>query len=66
MEGVQKDLRVQKLNKEVSCDYVLPDFKGDIKKVLCVRVCATPLSKVCADNRLEFNGIVNYNLLKLL
>ncbi len=63
MEGTQKDIRVQNMTKEVSCDYILPDFKGDIKKVLMCKVNATPTGKYNSDGRLEFTGIVNYSLL---
>ncbi len=63
MESIQKDIRVEKVTKEVSCDYILPDFKGDIKKVLMCKAEATPTGKYNSDGRLEFTGIVNYSLL---
>lgn len=48
---------------ESSCEYTLPDYMGDVKKVLCVSATAIPSNKFALDGEAEFSGIVSYSIM---
>lgn len=48
---------------ESGCDYVLPDYMGDVKKLLVSRARAVPTGKFIGDESIEVSGIVEYELL---
>ena len=55
--------RVYKKDCESYCEYTLPDYMGDVKKILCVNASAIPSGKFVGDGEVEFSGIVNYDIL---
>ena len=44
-------------------EYFLPDYMGDVKKVLTVSAKAQPSSKFVSEGHLECSGIVSYDIL---
>ncbi len=48
---------------ESSCEYTLPDYMGDVKKILTVSAVAIPSGKFVNDGTVEFSGIVSYDIL---
>ena len=48
---------------ESSCEYTLPDYMGDVKKILTVSAVAIPSGKFVNDGAVEFSGIVSYDIL---
>ena len=55
----------RKIQKECesSCEYILPDYMGDIKKLLFYRAKAIPTGKFVGEGNLEISGAVEYELL---
>ncbi len=53
------------LKKEIECstDYVLPDYLGDIRKVLSVRASAIPAGKFVSGGDINMGGIVGFEVL---
>ena len=47
---------------ESSCDSVLPDYMGDIKKVLSVSASAIPSGKIVGEDAVVFSGAVYYDV----
>ncbi len=43
-------------------EYVLPDYNGDVKKVLAVKTKVFPAGKFVGDESLEFSGSVGYDV----
>ncbi len=48
---------------ESSTEYVLPDYLGDVKKVLSVSASAIPSGRFAGDDNVELSGIVVYDVL---
>lgn len=48
---------------ETSTEYTLPDYMGDVKKILTVSCNAIPSGKFVSDGEAEFSGIVTYDVL---
>ncbi len=48
---------------ESSVEYILPDYLGDVKKVLSVSASAVPSGRFAGEGSVEFSGIVVYNVL---
>ena len=48
---------------ESSCEYILPDYMGDIKKILTSRAECVPAGKFSSDNGVEITGAVEYEIL---
>lgn len=48
---------------ESSCEYTLPDYLGDVKKILCVKASVIPSGKFSTEGELNFSGIVAYDVL---
>ena len=55
--------KVYKKDCESYCEYTLPDYLGDVKKILSVNSYATPSGKFVGDGEVEYSGIVTYDLL---
>lgn len=55
----------RKISKECesTCEYVLPDYMGDIRKVMMKRAKATPTGHFSSDGVLEVSGIVEYEII---
>ncbi|MBQ8689868.1 MAG: DUF3794 domain-containing protein [Clostridia bacterium] len=48
---------------ESGCDYILPDYMGDIKKILSGRARCVPNGKFLTDSGVEITGAVEYEVL---
>ena len=46
-------------------DYSLPDYNGDVKKVLAVKAKVFPTGKFVGDDLLEFSGSIGYDVVYL-
>ncbi len=55
--------RVYKKDCESYCEYTLPDYMGDVKKILTVNASAIPSGKFVGDGEVEYSGVVNYDIL---
>ena len=59
-EAMSKKIRKE---CESSCEYILPDYMGDIRKILMSRAKAIPTGKFLSGDSLEVGGIVEYEIL---
>ncbi len=50
---------------ESSAEYVLPDYKGEVKKILFTSASAHPAGKFAGGESVEFSGIVEYKMVYL-
>lgn len=48
---------------ETSCEYVLPDYMGDIKKILSARARCVPSGRFVSDGVLECVGVAEYEII---
>ena len=48
---------------ESSCEYSLPDYMGDVKKILSVSANTIPSGKFASDGQVQFSGVVCYDVL---
>lgn len=48
---------------ESSLEYSLPDYMGDVKKILAVSAAPIPSGKFAGEGEAEFSGIVSYDIL---
>ena len=48
---------------ESTCEYSLPDYLGDVKKILTVSSSVIPSGKFVSDGEAEFSGVVTYDVL---
>ncbi len=60
-----QDRSILRLHSESVGDYPLPDYNGDVKKVLFVKPEVVPSGKFLGDDSVEYSGIVNYNVVYL-
>ena len=56
---------INTLRCESTGEYSLPDYNGDVKKVLTVKTRAFPTGKFVGDDMLEFSGTVGYEVVYL-
>ena len=54
--------RIIKREVETGCEYTLPDYMGDIKRVLFSSASAIPTGKFVSDGGLELSGLVNFDV----
>ncbi len=48
---------------ESVCEYSLPDYLGDVKKILTVSATVIPSGKYATDGEVNFSGVVSYDVL---
>ncbi len=48
---------------ESALEYSLPDYLGDVKKILSVSASTIPSGKFAADGEVNFSGVVSYDIL---
>ena len=48
---------------ESTTEYILPDYLGDVKKILTVSASAIPSGKFVSDGNVEFSGVVVYDMM---
>lgn len=55
----------RKIEKECesSCEYILPDYMGDVKKLLIGRARVIPTGKFAGNDTVELSGSVEYDIL---
>ena len=58
---------IRRMQKECesSCEYILPDYLGDVKKVVLTTAKAQPSGQFESDGELECAGIVTYDVVYL-
>lgn len=58
---------IRKLQKECesSCEYILPDYLGDVKKLLMTSAKAVPSGQFDGEREVECAGIVTYDIVYL-
>ena len=54
--------RIIKREVETGCEYTLPDYMGDIKRVLFFKASAIPTGKFVSDGTIELSGLVNFDV----
>ena len=59
----QKECGADAVYTESACEYVLPDYQGDVKKILSAEAKVTPSGKFVGSSDVEFAGIVAYDIL---
>lgn len=67
-KGVESFRRLSKLQDQgtESCaDYILPDYLGDVRKILYTETVSGPAGKGRADGGEEFYGTLNHNVIYL-
>lgn len=50
------------LHKDVSADFVLPDYMGDVKRVLKYSACAIPCNKLVSADEASFLAVVTFRV----
>ena len=60
-----KSVRCADVYTESSVDYVLPDYLGDVRKILFSEAVLRPSGRFAGGDEVEFSGIVVYNLVYL-
>ena len=55
--------KMVKKEVESSCEYILPDYMGDIKKILYSKAQSIPAGKYVSGSDAEHNGVVEYEIL---
>lgn len=59
----QKECGADAVYTESTCEYVLPDYQGDIKKILCAEARTIPSGKYAGGSDVEFAGVVAFDVL---
>ena len=60
-----QDKTILRLHSESTGEYPLPDYNGDVKKVLAVKPQVVPSGKFLGDDVVEYSGIVSYSVVYL-
>ncbi len=60
---VQEAIANRQILTELSCDFSLPDYQPEVKRLLRVRATATPPDKYIGAGSAEFSGRVDYSIL---
>lgn len=55
--------RIYQKEVESAVEYTLPDYMGDVKKILTVSASTVPSGKFVGESSVTFSGIVNYDIL---
>ena len=56
-------VRTNNTRKEISADFVLPDYMGDIKRILKYNAYVTPCNKLISSEEASFIAIVTFRVL---
>jgi len=56
-------MKIYQKDVESSAEYILPDYMGEIKKILTVTARTVPTGRFVNESGAEFSGIVNYDVL---
>lgn len=63
--GYTKNIKCQDVHTESSAEYVLPDYLGDVRKILFTSASVRPAGRLVGGDRVECSGIVAYNMIYL-
>ena len=55
--------RIYEKDVETSCDYSLPDYMGDLKKLLYVSARPIPSARFASEGAVDYSGVVEYSAL---
>ena len=55
--------KIYQKESESTCDYSLPDYLGDVKKILTVSGAAIPSGRFVSGGEVNFSGVVYYDIL---
>ena len=61
----KKSTKCQDVYTESQVDYVLPDYMGDMRKILFTEATVRPSGKFAGGEAVEMSGIVVYNVIYL-
>ncbi len=64
-ESFKKEEKTQGVRAESTCDFTLPDYMGDIKKLLKCSADCIPCNKFIGTDEISFLGTVNYRVMYL-
>ncbi len=59
---VAREIRSNTIHKEVTADYVLPDYMGDVKRVLKYNAFVTPCNKLVSRDEASFIAMVTFKV----
>ncbi len=59
------DRSIPALHSESAGEYPLPDYNGDVKRILMIKPRVIPSGKFLGDDAVEFSGVVNYDIVYL-
>ena len=60
-----KNLKCQDVYTESSADYILPDYLGDVRKILFTEATLRPSGRFAGGDDVEFSGVVVYSVIYL-
>lgn len=60
-----RSVRCADVYTESQTDYVLPDYLGDVRKILYTEAILRPSGRFAGGDEVEFSGVVVYNLIYL-
>lgn len=60
-----KNVKCQDVYTESQADYVLPDYLGDVRKILFTEATLRPSGRFAGGDEVEFSGVVVYNVIYL-
>lgn len=59
---VAREIRSNTMHKEITADYVLPDYMGDVKRVLKYNAFVTPCNKLVSRDEASFVAMVTFKV----
>lgn len=60
-----KNVKCQDVYTESHVDYILPDYQGDVRKILFTEATLRPSGRFAGGDEVEFSGVVVYNVVYL-
>ena len=60
-----KNIKCQDVYTESHADYILPDYQGDVRKILFTEASLRPSGRFAGGDEVELSGVVVYNVIYL-
>ena len=60
-----RNVKCQDVYAESHADYILPDYQGDVRKILFTEATLRPSGRFAGGDEVEFSGVVVYNVIYL-
>ena len=60
-----KNIKCKDVYTESVGDYLLPDYQGDVRKILFTEATLRPAGRFAGGDEVEFSGVVVYNMVYL-